>query len=129
MEVQILHGMMRYFELPGEGEATTIADISMGLLGDVRAAQVPAVVEINNRHFSHIGAAGVRVPTVATMLDQITGAPPGTMLGPYVAEDAPGSCAFASHKWCPPNTSMQRACWCIAMGWHLPLRTIKNCMG
>lgn len=52
VEVQILHGMMRYFELTVEGEATT-ANICMGLLGDVRAAQDPAVVEIDKIHFSH----------------------------------------------------------------------------
>lgn len=68
VEVRILHRMIRYFELPREGGRP--ADISsMGLLlGDVRAAQTP-VVEIDNGPFSLIGAAGVRVPTVATMPD------------------------------------------------------------
>ena len=37
VEVGILHRMMRYFELPGAGEGG-VADLSMGLLGDVRAA-------------------------------------------------------------------------------------------
>lgn len=87
VEVRILHRMMRYFELPGEGGGT--ADLSMALLGDVRAAQIP-VVEIDNSHFSLIGAAGVRVPTIATMPDQMAVAPPGTMLGPYAA-DTPGT--------------------------------------
>lgn len=59
--------MIRYFEVPREGGGA--ADISsMGLLGDIRAAQTP-VVEIDNGPFSLIGAAGVRVPTVATMPD------------------------------------------------------------
>ena len=59
VEVRILHRMMRYFELPdGGGGAAT--DLSMGLLGDVRAAQMPAV-EVDNSMFSLMEAGGVRV--------------------------------------------------------------------
>lgn len=49
--VQILHRMMRDVELPGEGGGG-IADMSMGLLGDIRAAQMP-IVEVDNTHFVH----------------------------------------------------------------------------
>lgn len=85
VEVRILHRMMRYFELPNEGGARMI-DLSMALLGDVRAAQMP-VVEVDNSHFSLIGA-GVRVPTSATMPEQLMAAPPGVQhLGPYGADD------------------------------------------
>jgi hypothetical protein len=83
VEVKVLHRMMRYFELPNEGGR--MIDLSMALLGDVRAAQMP-VVEVDNTHFSLIGA-GVRVPTAAAMPDQLARAPPGTFLGPYSAED------------------------------------------
>ena len=85
VEVRILHRMMRYFELPNAGGAGM--DLSMGLLGDVRAAQIP-VVEVDNTVFSLVGGAGVRVPTIAVMPDQLAAAPPGTHLGPYGA-DAP----------------------------------------
>ena len=85
VEVRILHRMMQYFELPSAGRGGV--DLSMGLLGDVRAAQVP-VVEVDNTVFSLIGAGGVRVPTMAVMPDQLAAAPPGTLLGPY-APDAP----------------------------------------
>ena len=40
-EVRILHRMMRYLELPG-ADAGGVPDMSMGLLGDVSAAQVRA---------------------------------------------------------------------------------------
>ena len=60
----------------------------MGLLGDVRAAQV-LVVGIDNSLFSLVGT-GVRVPTVATMPDHLDAAPPGMYLGPFDA-DAPGT--------------------------------------
>ena len=83
VEVRVLHRMMRYFELPGDAVGG-VTDLSMGLLGDVRAAQIP-VVEVDNSHFSLIGGAGVRVPTIATMPDHLAGAPPGTTLGPYAA--------------------------------------------
>lgn len=86
VEVRILHRMMRYFDLPGDG--VEAADLSLGLLGDVRAAQVP-VVEVENALFSLIGGA-VRVPTVAVMPDQLATAPPGSYLGPYGA-DTPGT--------------------------------------
>ena len=88
VEVRILHRMIRYFELPGAVEGGMV-DLSLGLLGDVRAAQVP-VVEVDNTDFSLIGGTGVRVPTVAFMLDQLEAAPPGSFLGPYAA-DAPGT--------------------------------------
>jgi hypothetical protein len=58
-----------------------VVDMGMGLLGDVRSAQIP-VVEVDNAQFSLIGA-GVRVPSMATMPDQLATAPPGTYLGPY----------------------------------------------
>lgn len=77
---------MRYFELPGEGVG--MVDLSMGLLGDISAAQMPAV-EVDNSHFSLIGG-GVRVPTSAKMPDYLAAAPPGTALGPFGA-DAPGT--------------------------------------
>ena len=88
VEVRVLHRAMRYLELPG-GEGGSLVDISMGLLGDVRAAQIPAV-GLDNSHFSLIGNAGVRVPTVATMPDHLDTAPPGVYLGPYAA-DVPGT--------------------------------------
>ncbi|KAI2511047.1 hypothetical protein MHU86_3359 [Fragilaria crotonensis] len=81
VEVRVLHRMMRYFELPGDGGG--LVDLSMGLLGDVRATQMP-VVEVDNSHFSLI-LAGVRVPTMASMPDRLAAAPPGTALGPYAA--------------------------------------------
>ena len=88
VEVRILHRMMRYLELP-EGGGRPV-DRSMGLLGDVRAAQVP-VVEVDNTHYSLIGNAGVRVPTVATMQNHLDTAPPaGVYLGSFGA-DAPGT--------------------------------------
>ena len=80
-EVKVLHRMMRYFELPGEGRG--VVDVSMALLGDVRAAQMP-VVEVDNSLFALV-TAGVRVPTWETMPDQLAAAPPGTFLGPYAA--------------------------------------------
>lgn len=86
VEVRILHRMMRYFELPSE--RGRMIDLSMALLGDMRAAQMP-VVEVDNSHFSLIGA-GVRVPTVAGMPEQLMAAPPGIHLGPYGA-DEPGT--------------------------------------
>lgn len=88
VEVRILHRMMRYYDLLGDDAEGTAADLSMGLLGDVRAAQVP-VVEVDNSLFSLIGGA-VRVPTLAVMPDQLAAAPPGSYLGPYVA-DTPGT--------------------------------------
>ena len=89
VEVRILHRMMRYLELPG-GDGGALLDLSMGLLlGDVRAAQIPTV-SVDNTHFSLVGNAGVRVPTVVTMLDHIDAAPPGVYLGPYTA-DTPGT--------------------------------------
>ena len=63
--------------------------MSMGLLGDVSAAQVPTVA-VDNSHFSLIGNAGVRVPTIAIMADHMDMAPPGVYLGPFWA-DAPGT--------------------------------------
>ena len=89
VEIRILHRMMRYFELPGVGGGAVV-DLSMGLLGDVRAAQVP-VVEIDNTQFSLVVAgAGIRVPIAAVMNDQLEAAPPATFLGPYGA-DAPST--------------------------------------
>jgi hypothetical protein len=87
-EVRILHRMIRYLELPGAA-AGGVSDLSMGLLGDVSAAQVPTVA-VDNTHFSLIGNAGVRVPTVATMADHIETAPPGIHLGPY-GHEVPGT--------------------------------------
>lgn len=82
--VRVLHRMIRYFELPGGGGGTTV-DYSLGLLGDVRSAQIP-VVEVDNAVFSLIGGSGVRVPTTAVMPDHLQAAPPGTHLGPFGAE-------------------------------------------
>ena len=84
-EVRILHRMMRYLELPGDNGGGGMIDMGMGLLGDVRPTQVP-VVSVNNTHFSLVGNAGVRVPTVATMADHLAAAPPGVFLGPFGAE-------------------------------------------
>ena len=88
VEVRILHRMIRYLELPG-ADGGGIIDLSMGLLGDISAAQTPAVA-VDNTHFSLIGNAGVRVPTVATMRDHIDTAPPGGHLGPFGLE-VPGT--------------------------------------
>ena len=87
-EIRILHRMMRYFELPGAGGGAPV-DLSMGLLGDVRAAQIP-VVEIDSAHFSLVAGAGIRVPIAAVMPDQFQAAPPGNFLRPYAA-DAPST--------------------------------------
>lgn len=86
--VHILHRMTRYFELPGGGGGGAV-DYSLGLLGDVRSAQIP-VVEVDNTVFSLIGGAGVRVPTTAVMPNYLQAAPPGTHLGPFWA-DAPNT--------------------------------------
>lgn len=40
--------MMRYFELPQEGGQ--LVDLSMALLDNIRAAQMP-MVEVDNSHF------------------------------------------------------------------------------
>lgn len=85
VEVSVLHRMMRYFDFPGGGLGGGPVDLSMALLGDVRAAQIP-VVEVDNSHFALIGGAGIRVLTVAGMPDQLAAAPPGTYLGPYAAD-------------------------------------------
>ena len=85
-EIRVLHRMMRYFELPGGGGGGVV-DLSMGLLGDVRAAQIP-VVEVDNTVFSLVTGAGVRVPTMAVMADHLEAAPPDTFLGPYAPEAA-----------------------------------------
>ncbi|KAI2491004.1 hypothetical protein MHU86_23572 [Fragilaria crotonensis] len=77
--------MMRYFDFPGGGLGGGPVDLSMALLGDVRAAQIPEV-EVDNSHFALIGGAGIRVLTVAGMPDQLAAAPPGTYLGPYAAD-------------------------------------------
>jgi hypothetical protein len=60
-------------------------DYNLGLLGDVRSAQIP-VVEVDNTVFSLIGGSGVRVPTMAVMPDRLQAAPPGNYLGPFGAE-------------------------------------------
>ena len=87
-EVRVLHRMIRYLELPGV-TAGGVTDMSMGILGDVSAAQVPTVV-VDNTHFSLVVNAGVRVPTVATMADHLDTAPPGVSLGPFEPE-VPGT--------------------------------------
>jgi hypothetical protein len=64
VEVRVLHRMMRYYELSlGGGGAT---DMTLALLGDVRASQIPAV-EIDNGAFTLIAAgAGVGAPSWRT---------------------------------------------------------------
>lgn len=86
VEIRVLHRMMRYFELPG-GDGGGAVDLSMGLLSDVRAAQIP-VVEVDNTIFTLVGGAGVRVPTMAVMMDHLDAAPPGVFLGPFAPEVA-----------------------------------------
>ena len=82
VEVRVLHRMIRYLELPG-ADGGGLVDISMGLLGDISAAQAPAVA-VDNTHFSLvIGNAGVRVPTLATMRDHLDTALPGGFIGPF----------------------------------------------
>ena len=98
VEVRVLRRMMRYFELPGGG-CGGMVDLNIGLLGDARAAQIP-VVKVDNSHFSLIGGTGVRVPTVAGMLDLLAVAPLGTYLGPYAIE-TPGT-----ELVCPRATQM-----------------------
>jgi hypothetical protein len=44
-----------------------VVDLSMGLLGDVRAAQVP-VIEVDNTQFSLVAGAGIRVPSIAAVM-------------------------------------------------------------
>lgn len=86
VEIRVLHRMMRYFELPGGGGGGgAVVDLSMGLLGDVRAAQIP-VVEVNNTIFTLMGGGGVRVPTLAVMADHLDAASPGIFLGPFAAD-------------------------------------------
>jgi hypothetical protein len=70
-------------------EEGSLISVAMGLLGNISAAQTPAVA-VDNTHFSLIGNAGVRVPTVATMRDHIDTAPPGGHLGPFGPE-VPGT--------------------------------------
>lgn len=85
VEFRILHQMMQFFELPGDG-GMDVADFSMGLLlGNIRAAHMP-VVEVDKTHFSLIGA-GVQVCTAAVMPDHAVGAE--RYLGPYYAADTP----------------------------------------
>jgi hypothetical protein len=74
--------MMRYFELPGGGGSGAV-DLSMGLVSDVRAAQIP-VVKVDNTIFTLVGGAGVRVPTMAVMMNHLEAASPGVFLGPFV---------------------------------------------
>ena len=87
LAVCILHRiMMRYFELlsRGGGAAT---DLSMGLLGDVRAAQIPTA-EVDNSLSLLVGAGGgVHLPTSAVMIDQLLAALPGSYLEPCGPED------------------------------------------
>lgn len=87
-EVRILHRVMWCLELPGDAGGDLIDMLGMGLLGDIRPTQIPAVA-VDNTHFSLINA-GVRVPTVATMSDHLAAAPPGVYLGPFAA-DVPGT--------------------------------------
>ena len=76
-EVRILHRMLRYLELP-RADGGGLVDLSIGVLGEARAAQIPAVVA-DNTHFALVlGNAGVIVPTIATMPDHLDTAPPGT---------------------------------------------------
>jgi hypothetical protein len=84
VEVRVLHRMIRYLELP-RADGRGLIDISLGLLGDISAAQAPAVA-VDNGHFSLVGNAGVRVPTLATMRDHLDTAPPGGYIGPFGAE-------------------------------------------
>jgi hypothetical protein len=79
--------MIRYLELPG-ADGGGIVDLSMGLLGDISAAQTPAVA-VDSTHFSLIGNAGERVPTIATMRHHLDTAPVG-LLGPFGPE-VPGT--------------------------------------
>ena len=67
VKVQILHRMIRYLELPGADGGGLIDITSMGLLGDISAAQATTVAVLDNTRFSLVGNAGVRVPTLATM--------------------------------------------------------------
>ena len=60
----------------------------MGMLGDVRAAQM-SVVEVDNSHFSLIGA-GVRVHTTA-LPNQLAAAQPGTYLVGHYGAKAMGT--------------------------------------
>jgi hypothetical protein len=79
VKIRVLHCMMRYFKLSEEGGR--LVDLSMALLGNIRATQMP-MVEVNNSHFSLV-KAGVRVPTEAVMPDRLAAALPGMTLGPY----------------------------------------------
>ena len=87
VEVRILHRLMRYYELPGGG-APGFTDKVLGLLGDVRPSQYP-VVEVSPTVFHRVGPLGyrgVRVPDLATMLNQLEAAPEIGLLGPFGAD-------------------------------------------
>ena len=86
LEIRVLHWMMCYFESPGGGGGGVV-DLSMGFLGDVRAAQFP-VVEVDNTIFTLVGGTGARVPTMAVMMDHLDAAPPGLFLGPFTNDVA-----------------------------------------
>jgi hypothetical protein len=88
VELRILNRKLRFFERPGAGGGV-VTDLSLGLLGNIRAAQIPTV-ELDNSHFSLIGGVGVSVPTVAVVSDHLEATPPGSYLGSY-AVDASGT--------------------------------------
>lgn len=78
-EVRVLHRFMRYLELPGEAP-TGFNDRVLALLGDIRPNQVPVVDVPTN--ILYLAAAGVRVPTAATMDDVVAAWEGPTFLGP-----------------------------------------------
>lgn len=89
VEVRILHCMMCYFDLPGEGggDIAGIAGVNMslGLLRDIQAVQQMPIVEVDNTHFSLVSGTCVRVPNLAVMPEMLAATPPGNYMGSYAA--------------------------------------------
>ena len=83
----IVHRFVRYLDTPG-GDPTGFNDQVLGLLGDILQNQYP-VVAIPNTVFHLVGAAPVRVPTLAAMNALLpTWANPEVALGPFTKQDA-----------------------------------------
>ena len=84
-EVNILHRMMRYMDMPGE-EGSGYHDRVLGLLGDIMPHQYPAI-EVPGSVF-HLVGTPVRVPTTAALVAHLPAwLDPTVPLGPFTEED------------------------------------------